>query len=230
MGRRILLPRADGPLAAEIRAAGAVVDAVPLTVTRTLPFALGGPHDWLLLTSPTAVGVLADAGVDLAGLAGDIAAVGQATAGAIRAAGADVSVVPSGRSDAAALIDALPPGPASALWPCSALAGPRLADGLRARGWAVDAVATYTTETVSRTPDGVASWDAYDAVVVTAGSIARAVVDLLGAPEGVRVVAVGAPSAAAARALGLQVAAVAATQDGPGVITALTEALSEENP
>lgn len=226
VGRRVLLPRADGPLADAVRAAGAHVDAVPFTHTRVLPFALDGHFDWLVLTSPTAVRVLVDAGVDLTSLAARIAAVGASTAAAVRAAGGEVALTPDGRFDADSLLAALPAGPASALVPGSALSSPHLADGLRARGWNVHVVATYTTETKAELPPEIHGWDAYDAVVITAGSIARAVVELLGHPDTVRVVAFGAPSATAARTLGLHLAAVAATQDGPGLVAALTEAFA----
>ena len=83
--------------------------------------------------------------------------------------------------------------------------------------------------TVTDAPD-VRAWADYDAVLVTAGSIARAVVDLLGMPDPhVAVVTLGEPSAAASDAVGLRVDAVAATQDGPGVVDALIRALTEEN-
>lgn len=227
IGRRVLLPRGDGPLAQAIRAAGAAVDAVGVTEVRTLPFELPGRADWLVLTSPTAVRVLTDAGHALSALADHIAAVGPGTASAIEAAGGTVAVVPRGRSDADALLAALPDGPATGLLPCSALASPRLAEGLAARGWDVDVVHTYTMETRTEVPE-LRDWSEYHAVVVTAGSVGRAVVDLIGLPpEGVRIVALGQPSAQAAAALFLPVHAVAATQDAPGVIAALAEALKE---
>ena len=228
VGRRVLLPRPEGPLAQAIRSAGAEVDAVPVTETQSLPFSLPGRVDWLVLTSPVGVRMLSEAGVELADLADRIAAVGPATAAAIEALGVRVDIVPSGRSDAGALLGVLPQGPASALLAGSALAGPTMADGLAARGWDVDVVHTYTTATVADAP-GVRPWSDYDAVVVTAGSIARAVVDLLGMPEPhVAVVTLGEPSAAASDAVGLRVHAIADTQDGPGVVDALVHALTEE--
>ncbi len=229
VGRRVLLPRPEGALAQALRAAGAEVDAVPVTETQPLPFALPGRVDWLVLTSPVGVRMLTEADVDLADLADHIAAVGPATAAAVAAAGAHAEVVPTSRSDAAALLAALPEEPATALLAGSALASPVLGDGLAERGWDVDVVHTYTTATVADAP-GVRPWADYDAVVVTAGSIARAVVDLLGMPdEHVAVVTLGDPSAAASDAVGLRVDAVAATQDGPGVVDALVRALTEEN-
>ncbi|MFP5416878.1 MAG: uroporphyrinogen-III synthase, partial [Actinomycetes bacterium] len=107
VGRRVLLPRAEGALSRALRAAGAEVDAVALTRTEPLPFALPGRMDWLVLTSPTSVRVLTDTGADLAGLADRIAAVGSSTAAAVVAAGGVVDLVPEGTSDADALLAAL---------------------------------------------------------------------------------------------------------------------------
>ena len=277
VGRRVLLPRADGALADAIRAAGAAVDCIPVTTTRVLPFSLPGPADWLILTSPTAVRVLVDADVELPMLGAQIATVGPATAAAVRETGATVDVVCEGRSDAGMLLDTLAGvEPGSALLPCSALADPRLADGLRALGWDVEVLHIYTTEPVvpteadchpagNETPaphagtttsgvrehhaqlrntsprqkpaDGAATgtgvsyrwtgWSDYDALVLTAGSIARAAIQIWDAPpDQVAVVAFGEPTASACAALGVPVAAVATTQDGPGVVAALAHALS----
>lgn len=228
VGRRVLLPRPEGTIAQAIRAAGAEVDAVPVTETKPLPFALPGRVDWLVLTSPVGVRMLTEADIALADLADHIAVVGPTTAAAVESAGGRVDLVPPVKSDADALLAALPSGPASALLAGSALASPRLAEGLVARGWDVDVVHTYTTAPVEDA-SGVRPWAEYDAVVVTAGSIARAIVDLLGLPDPhVAVVTLGNPSAAASDAVGLGVDAIAETQDGPGVVDALIRALSEE--
>lgn len=228
VGRRVLLPRADGTLAEAIRAAGAQVDAVPFTETEQLPFALPGTVDWVVLTSPTAVRVLLDADLDLYELADNIAAVGPGTAAVIEEAGYEVDLVPEGRSDAESLLAALPHEPASALLPSSALASSLLADGLTERGWDVEVLHTYTTVTRDEVPE-VPGWSEYDAVVLTAGSVARAVVERLGVPDQhIAVIALGGPSARASEALGLTVDAIARTQDGAGVVAALNEALAEE--
>lgn len=229
VGRRVLLPRPEGSLAQEIRAAGAEVDAVPVTETKPLPFSLPGRVDWLVLTSPVGVRMLTEADVTLADLADSIAVVGPATGAAVEGAGGRVDLVPESKSDADSLLAALPDGPATALLAGSALASPRLAEGLVARGWDVEVVHTYTTAAVEDV-SGIRPWVEYDAVVVTAGSIARAVVDLVGLPDPhVAVVTLGEPSAAASDAVGLRVDAVAQTQDGPGVVDALVRALTEED-
>ncbi len=249
VGRRILLPRAEGALARAIRAAGAEVDAVQVTAPQALTFTLPPRADWLVLTSAAGVAALTDAGVDLTEVAARIAAVGPATTAAVEAAGAPVAVMPTGRSDAdallAALLEATGPAPASAIIAGSALSSPRLAEGLAAHGWRVDVVPTYTTVPLSAVrpgtvplgtlpPRGVPAakpWADYDAVVFTSGSIARATIALLGAPKAhVAVIAFGHPSAEACAAAGVRVDAVAPSQDGRGVVEALIHALAQESP
>jgi hydroxymethylbilane synthase len=227
VGRRVLLPRADGPLADALRGAGAEVDCVPLT--RTVPMLFPRlPRDanWVVFTSPTAVRVLAEAGYPLQALGrSGVAAVGPATRRALEEYGVRVALSPEGSATAAALGWAFPSGTGRVLIPGSELSSPELGDALRAKGWRVMAIPTYTTASLDEAPAGlVEAWRRgdFDAVVVTAGSVARAVRDLLGAPPAATaVVAFGSPSAAAATALGLPVAAVAATQDGPGLVAAV---------
>lgn len=231
VGRRILLPRSDGALADALRAAGAEVDAVPMTRTEVLPFALPGTCDWVVLTSPTAVAVLAEADVELDLLGDAIAAVGSATATAITDLGYDVDLVPAGRSDAEALLAELlaaEPEGASAVIPGSALTRPVLADGLAEAGWEVETIATYTTVPLETAPP-LRPWADYDAVVLTAGSIAEATASLLGLPgPRTAVIAFGQPSARAAAAVGWNIDAIAATQDAAGVLDAFTTALTQE--
>lgn len=236
VGRRILLPRAEGALSAAVRAAGAEVDSVPLTRTvPRVPAPLPSGSDWVVFTSPTAVRALTEAGVPLTGLGRKVAVIGTATQRAAQEAGLRVDFVPcvpgqGVASDAETLVELFPPGSGRVLVPGSELARPTLAEGLRAKGWTVDIVASYTTASVDAAPDWLTeAWrqGGYDAVVLTAGSNARAVHDLLGLPPaGTRVVAFGRPSARAAAELGFVVDAVATTQDGAGVTAALLEALT----
>lgn len=243
VGRHVFLPRAEGTLAAGLRAAGAEVTCVPLTHTVPLPLGeLPEPAEWVVVTSPTAVRVLADAAVPLARLGRRVAVVGRATGDAVARAGGVVDLLPDlpgarGVADAATLAAAFP-APTSrdgasgrVVVPGSALARTTLADGLRAKGWDVTVLPVYTTASVEAVPDDLrARWasGSFDALVVTAGSNARAVADLLGAPPaGTRVVAFGPPSAAAASELGFTVATMAATQDVDGLVDALADALED---
>ncbi|MBO3723602.1 uroporphyrinogen-III synthase [Actinomyces bowdenii] len=133
------------------------------------------------------------------------------------------------------------------LLPASALADPALARGLRHAGWEVAQVEAYTTQALEpgevpeelrgawRPRGGENGTDdssegrgerGVDAVVLTAPSTARAMVELLGRPpRSVRLVAIGATTARATRGLGLEVAAVAGAPTPQGVREAVEEAL-----
>ena len=99
--------------------------------------------------------------------------------------------------------------------PQSQLAAPTLAQGLSQLGWQVDAVATYTTAPLNQLPAHLKTqWQAgaWDAVVVTAGSSAQALLQLLGPPpKKTAVVSIGQSTTARCRELGLRVDATAAT-------------------
>ena len=99
--------------------------------------------------------------------------------------------------------------------PQSQLAAPTLAQGLSQLGWQVDAVATYTTVPLPQLPAHLKTqWQAgvWDAVVVTAGSSAQALLQLLGPPpKKTAVVSIGQSTTARCRELGLRVDATAAT-------------------
>ena len=109
----------------------------------------------------------------------------------------------------------MPAAPATICLPQSQLAAPTLAQGLSQLGWQVDAVATYTTAPLTQLPAHLKTqWQAgaWDAVVVTAGSSAQALLQLLGPPpEKTAVVSIGKSTTARCRELGLRVDATAAT-------------------
>ena len=109
----------------------------------------------------------------------------------------------------------MPAAPATICLPQSQLAAPTLAQGLSQLGWQVDAVATYTTAPLTQLPAHLKTqWQAgaWDAVVVTAGSSAQALLQLLGPPpKKTAVVSIGQSTTARCRELGLRVDATAAT-------------------
>lgn len=109
----------------------------------------------------------------------------------------------------------MPAAPATICLPQSQLAAPTLAQGLSRLGWQVDAVATYTTVPLPQLPAHLKTqWQAgaWDAVVVTAGSSAQALLQLLGPPpKKTAVVSIGQSTSARCRELGLRVDATAAT-------------------
>lgn len=155
-----------------------------------------------------------------------LAVVGQSTADWVNT---HCSLKPSlvGAGSAAKLLEVFPTPPTATTaaastattpticLPQSQLAAPTLAQGLSQLGWQVDAVATYTTAPLTQLPAHLKTqWQAgaWDAVVVTAGSSAQALLQLLGPPpEKTAVVSIGQSTTARCRELGLRVDATAAT-------------------
>ncbi len=154
-----------------------------------------------------------------------LAVVGQSTAAWMEA---HCALKPTlvGAGSAAKLLEVFPTPPATPAaastvatpticLPQSQLAAPTLAQGLNQLGWQLDAVATYTTKPLPQLPAHLKTqWQAgaWDAVVVTAGSSAQALLQLLGPPpEKTAVVSIGQSTNARCRELGLRVDATAAT-------------------
>lgn len=149
-----------------------------------------------------------------------LAVVGQSTAEWVNS---HCALKPTlvGAGSAAKLLEVFPTPPATPTvatpticLPQSQLAAPTLAQGLSQLGWQVDAVATYTTAPLTQLPAHLKTqWQAgaWDAVVVTAGSSAQALLQLLGPPpEKTAVVSIGQSTSARCRELGLRVDATAA--------------------
>ena len=252
-GRVVLLPRVKEPdrIASALEWARAKV--LRAAVTRTVPgdaAALeetarritAGEAAWLVLTSARTVEALAPYLHVPVPSTLQVAVVGPATARAwTELTGTSPDLVT--RGSAAALLEepvlagGPQAGPDSAqrvLLPASALADPALADGLRRAGWEVERVAAYTTVTADTCdlPPGMGStWatGGVDAVVLTAPSSTRAVLELLGPPlSTTRLVAIGATTAAAARELGLPVAAIAPSPTPEGVLRAVITAMTPD--
>ena len=154
-----------------------------------------------------------------------LAVVGQSTADWVNT---HCALKPTlvGAGSAAKLLEVFPTPPATPAaastattpticLPQSQLAAPTLAQGLSQLGWQVDAVAAYTTVPLPQLPAHLKTqWQAgaWDAVVVTAGSSAQALLQLLGPPpKKTAVVSIGKSTSARCRELGLRVDATAAT-------------------
>jgi uroporphyrinogen-III synthase len=154
-------------------------------------------YDWLVVTSRNGAHELARRGVT----ANRIAAIGPATAEALRSHGLHVDLVAAMHSQEG-LRDALPEG-------TLLLAA---AEGARRDVLDADFLPLYrTNELRPDVPDA-------DVALLTSGSAARA---LAATGARVAVVAIGPQTAAEARAAGLEVAAVAAVHDLDGLVEAL---------
>lgn len=235
-GLRVALPRlkSDDAIAAALKTAGAQVDTFALT--QTIPIEseqleqmrqrlASGYYAWVVLSSwRAAQAVLAQ--LNMLALAPAsaptrLAVVGQSTADWVNT---HCALKPAlvGAGSAAKLLEVFPTPPTTPTvatpticLPQSQLAAPTLAQGLSQLGWQVDAVATYTTKPLPQLPAHLKTqWQAgaWDAVVVTAGSSAQALLQLLGPPpKKTAVVSIGKSTTARCRELGLRVDATAAT-------------------
>ena len=236
-GWRVLVPR-GGPwgraVASRLIEHGAVpviaplIDFAPTEDVEALSAGLGrraaGDFDWLVVTSATTVGLLEGVSVPETTR---IAAVGSATAAALAEAGLRVDFLPSTDFSADALVSEWPDKAGSRiLLPQSAIAEPTLAEGLRGAGNRVVTVAAYRTIGVRVAPETAAEVrsGAIRAILVTSGSVAREVAaQLAPIPPGTVISCIGPRTAAEARAVGLEVGAIAEQQSVESLILSIIQ-------
>lgn len=229
-GLTVLVSREDGELIETLKDAGASVWGEPVLAREDLDVGIEAlpDADWVAVTSAATLDSLRARGWELPSGA-RIAAVGGATAAALQAAGHVVDLQPGARSSAEELLAVWPEGTGSVLIPGSVRSRRVLAKGLEARGWQVRNVDLY--DVVPREPTGSlrVAWQRgeVNAVLVTSGSVGLAVDEMLGWPDGIKVVAFGQPSADVLASIGIH-AEVARTQDGRGVVEAFIR-IQEEN-
>jgi len=223
---RTIVVTAPGQLAERLQGLGAtVVHAEAIAVVAAadggaaLASARMADYDWVVFSSGNAVERFPH---DLVGV--PVAAVGPATAEAATARGASVQIVPN-EAVADALVDAFPDGPGRVLLPQAAAARPTLREGLRAKGWDVDAIEAYRTVPVPLTDAQRVQASSADAIAFTSSST---VVNYLGAGGAIPavVVCIGPVTAAAAKEHGLRVTAVAAPHSVDGLVAAIVASLS----
>ncbi len=234
-GALVELLKAHGVRADVVPLIGVAPPADPAPLEAALADLAAGQFGWLVLTSPNTVDAVLGGRRPPVPAGTRVAAVGPGTAAAVAAAGGRVDFLPPGpRYSAHDLLAAWPRAvadsagaPAAVLLPASSLADPALADGLRSLGHAVRAVPAYRTVprpvpagTVRDLADG-----RYDAVVVTSGSIARALPPAI--HPATAVLCGGAPSARAARETGLRVDAVADSPTDDALAAALLGLLAD---
>jgi uroporphyrinogen-III synthase len=240
-GRRVVVTRPEeqaGPLVDLLAAAGAMPIVVPLIEIVDEPAALdalGGiditGFEWVITTSPNAArrlldvhrGVLGDARRDVARPA--LAAIGTATA---RVLGACQLVPEDQRAEG--LLAALPPrrdgGSGSVLVVQAGGAARTLVEGLRAGGWDVVVNAPYRSVAAHPSAREQLAALAADAVLFASGSAAHAWVAVFGTTTPPITVAIGPQTAAAARASGLEVTAIAQEHSLDGLVAELSRVLS----
>jgi len=227
----ILVTRPSGasdPLVAELQSRGYRVSAVPTVATRALRVAwpdLNG-FEWVVVTSAAGVDLLPGVSVGPRW-----AAVGQATAGALRARGVEPDLVPP-ESSGAALASALPDAAGRrVLLVRASAADPDLPDGLRRRGASVTEITAY--ETVEGPGDSAAplrkalARPDIAAVVFASGSAVRGFIKL-GGGNSLPAVTIGPRTTSAARAAGFTVVAEAASPEIEQLAAAVERAIPVE--
>ena len=183
-----------------------------------------GDHDWIVFTSANAVRAVGSLATQLRAR---VAAVGPATAGAVRALGVEPAFVPD-RFAAGEIADGLEPlAGARVLLPQSEIAEPSFADGLRARGATVDVVDAYRTVGLGPAAADLTRLERADAILLASGSAARALAAAAVLSERTLIVCIGPSTAEAAETAGLRVDLVAEDATGQGMIRALVSHFGE---
>ena len=227
-GKRVVVTRPRehaGPLVAELERQGAEASVVPLIAVAPLEddgdlrrLVESGDHDWIVFTSANAVRAVGGA---LGRLSARVAAVGPATASEVRGGGVEPAFVPD-RFAAAEIAAGLEPlAGARVLLPQSEIAERSFAEGLRARGAIVDVVDAYRTVGLEPNAPELERLQKADAILLASGSAARSLAATGARSESTLVVCIGASTAEAARAAGLEVDLVAEDATGQGMIRAL---------
>jgi uroporphyrinogen-III synthase len=249
-GRRVLVTRAAhqaGKLSEGLRARGFEPVEVPvLEIQPPLSFdALDAAlrelesYDWLIVTSTNAVEALTARAVKLAvPLAAleklEIAAIGEATAKAVRKAGFDVALVPEkyvAESLAESLMDRV--RGKKILLARAEVARDVIPDALRAAGGTVDVVDAYRNAIPEGAPEQLrrALEKGIDAATFTSSSSVTHLADAARATDvafpfaGVKAVSIGPITSQTLRAAGWEPAAEAEPSDIPGLIEALARVL-----
>lgn len=216
---------ASDPLVAELESRGYRVSAVPTVATRRL--AVDWPdlaqYDWIIVTSAAGVDALPGAP-----RGPRWAAVGEATADALRAKDVTVDLVPA-ESNGAALAQALPDvGGVRVLLVRASQADRDLPEALRRRGALVDEVTAYETvegpaESAGELRRALEQKD-LAAVVFASGSAVRGFARLGGSTR-LPAITIGPRTSAVARDAGFSVVAEAAGPSVQQLASAVTEAI-----
>jgi uroporphyrinogen III methyltransferase/synthase len=254
-GRTVVVTR-SGPRARDVidvvRGLGAEVIELPLT-TQSDPADDGAALQaaakeidrfrWVVLTSVNAVARFMAELRDARALASTlVAAVGPATADALRRLGVEADLVasePSASGLVAAFPDHDPADPDDphdpndrVLFPCADLAPDTIPDGLESKGWTVRRVEAYRTVPLPPPAPGALGRVAdADAVIFTAGSAVTAYAALVG-PDGLAlrvpplVVCIGSSTAGHARTVGMAGIAEAREASTQGIVDALVHRLA----
>ncbi len=251
-GRRVVVTRGVDKvdrLPALLEGAGAVVVKVPLiapvrlVADAEIRAALarlrqdgGSTTRWLVLTSETAAALITAAARpgDLAGVS--VAAVGPATAAALRAHGTEPVLVAPGQEAESLAAELAGLGLERATALVIAAAGGRnvVAPALAAGGAAVDVLETYRMvmpDGAAETLRAVFAGPAVDAITFTSGSTVRHCATALPQPpSGCAAVCIGEVTADVARTAGWSTVLTAVEHTAAGIVAVMVEHLGAAHP
>ncbi|GMA34301.1 uroporphyrinogen-III synthase [Demequina litorisediminis] len=249
-GKRLLVPvtAERRHLATRLAAAGALVEEVefikidgPADAERLEEATLAwcaGDYDWMAVTSRNAVlamdRIARRRGTSLGNAQPEakVTTVGEATRTVCAEVGLDVTLVPVDKQNARGMVAEFPEGTGKVLAPLGNLASPVLERGLARKGWTVDVVEAYrTVDGDGPDPDvrEMLADGTIDAVLLTSGSVAERLAATVPEPSSdVMLIAIGDMTAAAARAAGFTLAAVAQAPSYDGIVAGLIEALDAD--
>jgi uroporphyrinogen III methyltransferase / synthase len=248
-GWRVLVPRTKeqaDEVCELLRARGAVPEQVPTIAVepprtpqqmeRAVKGLVTGRYQWIGFTSVNAVRAIREKfeeyGLDARAFAGvKVAAVGEATARALRAFGIMPDLVPEGEQSAEGLAEAWPAYD-DILDPINRVLLPRAdiaTEGLLARltdlGWEAEDVTAYRTVRAAPPPAPIREaikGGGFDAVLFTSSSTVRNLIGIAGKPHAVTVIAViGPQTAKTAAEFGLRVDVVADQPSIPALVDGL---------
>ena len=209
---------------------------------RAITGLVSGRYQWVAFTSVNAVKAVQEKveerSLDARSFAGvKVAAIGEATAEALRAFGIRPDLVPTGQQSSEGLLADWPPYDSSldlldrVLLPRADIATETLENGLKETGWQVDEVTAYRTVRAAPPPAPIREalkGGRVDAVVFTSSSTVRNLVGIAGKPHETTVIAcIGPKTAETAQELGLRVDVQAPEATTQALVAALAEFAAE---
>jgi uroporphyrinogen-III synthase len=237
-GVRVVVTRPEeqaGPLVALLEAAGAIPVVTPLIEIVDEPSGLDAlraldptAFDWIVVTSRNgALRLMATHGVLLGDAARDVTRPAVAAVGVTTGEVMGTCQLTSAVQSAEGLLAMLPArhGGGRILVVQAVDAAPTLVGGLRAGAWEVVVNAPYRSVPAHPPARAQLAALAADAVLFASGSAARAWVSVFGTTTPPIIVAMGPQTAAASRAAGLEVTAVAEDHSLAGLVDALSRTL-----
>ncbi len=243
-GWRVLVPRPAGrssELITLLAGQGAVAQAVPMIeilppvnsaeLDSAVLALAAGDFDWVAFTSVNAVAAVIGRARSLSlrpVVPADTrtAAVGPATALALRTAGIAVDLVPAQGGSAAALGTIFPSSHKgdTVLLPQSAISTGEMSRALTDKGFTCRVVTAYRTVPASLPPSVIADLGvgSFDAVLMTSPSTASCL-SSISIAAGTVLGAIGTTTAAAAQKLGLEISFVATDPTDPALVDGLVQ-------